>query len=730
MSGLGDSVGGALRGMPWRLLGGSRPRVLLIWLFVAGVYSNSFQAAFQFDDIGNIVENPAIKDLGYFGDFGLARRDLSPWIFGILKNRYVGALTFALDYEVHGLEVFGYHLVNVAIHGWNAAMVYGLVLLLFRTPLLAGVGNRQRTRDMAFFAALLFAVHPLQTQAVTYIVQRYASLVAAFYLAAILCYGAFRLGRGRRKWGWYALALLFSLAAVKTKENAFTLPMALLLFELSFFRTPKRNLLAGLLPFFMVVAIIPLSMKGKGVATVLLDEGIHSRSTYFWTQLVVLVKYLAMLIVPMGQNIDHDVALRASPFVVDVLLCGALLVALATAGVVSLKRAGKERPELRVVGFGILWFFLTISVESSIIPIPNVMFEHRVYLPSVGFFVAFCVGLFAWAEGGGRERNRFRFRLVVGFLGLAVLVLGAVAYGRNAVWRTPVTLWADAARKSPGKPRPHNNLANAYLDQGRLDEAIREFKVALSLDPGHESARIGLARAFGEKGMTTEAEALLGWSLRRAPDSVEARITLGNSLQKKGFWKEACGQYRLAVEAGPAHAGALYNLAVCRRELGAVGEALEDLKESVRLNGDFAPARLLLGELHAARGEVDRATMEYEAVLRLEPDNASAHLALGTLYGPRGQLDRALEHLEAAVRLDPGNFQVRNNLGTAYFMQGRLEDAIEQYRQGILLEPDNFEAHYNLYLIYTRKGEAEKAARHLQEARKIRSAALEADSSK
>ncbi|HET6464341.1 MAG TPA: tetratricopeptide repeat protein, partial [Nitrospiria bacterium] len=219
--------------------------LLLIGLIAPLIYSNTFSASFHLDDAQNIVDNPKIKHLASLLDFS--------------GSRYVGFLTFALNYRFGGLSLFGFHLVNLMIHMTNGILVYILIRLLFQAPRLAPQpAFAAAPPAIALCTALLFVVHPLQTQAVTYIVQRFASLASLFYLLTVVCYLRWRLcpPESKRRSLWYAAAFLMTLLAMKTKEITFTLPAMLLLLEFVAFGPPTRKQWIGLIPFFLTLPLI------------------------------------------------------------------------------------------------------------------------------------------------------------------------------------------------------------------------------------------------------------------------------------------------------------------------------------------------------------------------------------------------------------------------------------------------------------------------------------------
>ena len=428
------------------------PLIIIAVGFLA--YCNTFQVPFVFDDDFNIVTNPAIRNFTLFPDIFV--RNLGA------PHRPVGYFTLALNYRLHGLDVTGYHIFNLGVHLINALLVYVLVRLTFRTPWFGDRPEDQRPGSetvIALFAALIFVAHPVQTQAVTYIIQRLASLATFFYLLSLVSYVKARLVQIRQPKGavvglvaWYLLALSAAFLAMKTKEIAFTLPVMALCYELIFFRGPVVRRLAGLLPIMLTMMVIPLTlMRGGNSPLALIDEVGEvtrvltpvSRMDYLLTQFRVIVTYFRLLVFPVDQRLDYDYPVFHSLFSVEVFVSFLLLAALAGCAAVLLVRAtsGKaaNQGRSRFISFCILWMFIAFSIESSIIPIADVIFEHRIYLPSIGFCM---VAAFL-------ATTYLPSRVGVPLLVCAVVLLGGATFKRNLVWGDEVRLWLDNLAKSP-----------------------------------------------------------------------------------------------------------------------------------------------------------------------------------------------------------------------------------------------------------------------------------------
>jgi Flp pilus assembly protein TadD len=620
---------------------------LVIFVVGALAYSNALHGEFVFDDDGSIVSNEVVHDLGAFLGSGDGYRSL--------PNRVVGNVTLALNYAAGGLDPTGYHVVNVAIHLLNALLVWALVLATFRTPWLRRSAIAPSAGAVALAAALLFVAHPLQTQAVTYVVQRFTSIATTFYLLAALAYARFRLaqegGRARAPAvAWYALALLSALLAMRTKEIAFTLPFAIALYELAFLEGRWQRRVAWLAPILATAIIIPLTLLSlSGSAGQVLSDVTEvtkvqtdmSRLDYLRTELAVVATYLRLLVLPVGQNLDWDYPIYRSFLAPRVAASGLLLLALAAAAVVlwggPVARWTRRTldPATRLVAFGIAWFFLALSVESSVIPIIDVIFEHRVYLPSVGFFVAVAT---LGALAARRLAPARADRALVAAAAVVALVLGVATFARNEAWATEIGLWTDGVAKSPAKSRPHDSLGLALAKKGREAEAIAEFEEAIRLDPAAVKPRNNLGVALAKVGRVPDAERVLRAAIAVQPDHPEAWYNLGRlDLISLGRLDEAAAAFQRAIALRPAYPEAYANLAATWNSLGRYPETVRLLEGGAALVRRQPHAHFNLGLAHAMLG--DRAAAERELVILrgLSPELAgqlAAAYAERTPLGP------------------------------------------------------------------------------------------------
>ncbi|MFU8858104.1 MAG: tetratricopeptide repeat protein [Deferrisomatales bacterium] len=576
-----------------------------IVLLGALAYANSLGVPFVFDDLESIVQNEVIRDLRNYLPGGSG--------YDFLFRRWISYFTFALNYRLGGLDVAGYHLFNLAVHLGSALLVYALVRQLFRTPHLSGGRLSARAGAAALLAALFFVAHPVQTQAVTYVVQRLASLCALFYLSAVVLYGEARLrlerhwhGETRRGGALLLLGASFAsaLLAMHTKEIAFTLPFAALLVEASFFRGPWRRRALALLPLFVTLVSIPVSIflveRFSGESLQELAQTQNLPRDYLLTQFRVLVTYLRLLALPVGQHVDYHYPLYTSFLAPPVLLSFLFLSALVALTLCVFWRSRPadavgpsadsgsvgEAPEWRLISFGVLWFFLTLAVESSFVPIEDAIFEHRLYLPSVGPAAALGVAVLLASR---RTAAWFGGRLPLITAAAAIAALTAATWQRNAVWQTEIGLWEEAARRSPGKARNWYNLGTYLTDADRVEEAVAALTRAVEIDPEYADAWHNLGRAY--------------LVLNRSSDAVPPLQT--------------------AVRLNPQLDNAILNLAVALTHSRRFDETVALLERHRRRAPDWPELYLQLGIAYAGAGDLAAARHQLATLRRLGP-----HLAL------------------------------------------------------------------------------------------------------
>lgn len=569
--------------------------VFLILFVGILAYSNTLHVPFVLDDRVSIVENHVIKSLsGFFADNAG---------FHYNPRRFVGYLSFALNYRLGGLDVTGYHILNLAVHLVTSLLAYFLIILTFKTPALEKSLLAKSAPLIAITASLLFVAHPVQTQAVTYISQRFASLATMFCMLACTLYVSARikLSNNDYKPKWQPVVLfLFTplavIAAMFTKEIAFTLPILLAGYDLFFFHGSVKRKFITLMPFMLSILIIPAFMLntgiplGKMLADLDLKLNVYSelsRSDYFLTQLSVVATYVRLLFLPVNQNLDYDYPLFHSLFTLKLLWPILLLSGLTVISIICFIRSSRSSdPALRLIAFGIGWFFVTLSIESSIIPIVDVIFEHRLYLPSIGIFMAIAAGLVIVF------RNRMTALTVV--VATAALLLLIATWRRNLVWHDELSLWQDTVNKSPNKARPHNNLGEALREKGRLAEAMQQVEIAVKLNPKSAEAQSNLGAAFLDQGDIVKALEHFHTAAKLNRNLYVPQYNLGIIAFKQKQWLEAIDRFSAALKINPDVAEAHNHLAVAYAEINKLDPAVAHFKEAVRLQPNKSEYRVNL----------------------------------------------------------------------------------------------------------------------------------------
>jgi len=495
-------------------------------------YLPGLNTPFQFDDVKRIVGQAPVENL-----------DLTA-IFQYSKSRFFLYLTLALNYHFGGYNVFGYHLVNLVIHLISSMLVFALSLIVFNSPGLKNQALSQNSRLLAFFSSMIFALHPLQTESVTYVWQRAESMTGMFYLLAIFLYAKFRLsepGRPGKNKGvlFYAACILSIIFCSFTKPNSVTLPIAILLFEACFLSRDIRDFkgsLKHLAPVLLFV-LLPVALA-KFDAGENKDVGMRFTSyymPYYYTKLRVLANSLRMMIVPINQTIEHDFAWSVSLVnPVSTLYSAIILLSLALAGVLSFRR----RP---LIAFGVIWFYLTLSV-TTILFLDDLFFEHYLYLPLFGFSLV----LPALAA---EIANNFRLDKKWPAICLIIL-LAAYSYGtysRNLVWKTEVSLWEDAVKKAPLKARAHYTLGVYYFREHRNKEALREYELSLKLKPEYPEAYYRLGEYYFASGAIDRAIYNYKKALDLNPDFFEAYVNLGSAYMGSGQHRDAAICFKNAL---------------------------------------------------------------------------------------------------------------------------------------------------------------------------------------
>jgi Flp pilus assembly protein TadD len=602
--------------------------VLLLVAAALAAYHNTFSVPFLFDDDEAIVNNPSLRQLWPPGEMLLGGQEAGMTGHG----RPVVNLTLALNHAVSGTAVGSYHAVNLLIHALAGLVLFGLVrrtLRLYQWQAVrhgvqpVGRGLSPTSLDLsgvkpdllALLTALFWLVHPLQTESVTYIVQRAESLAGLFYLLTL--YGFVRMTEepetrnlkpeGEANRFWQGISVGCCLLGMGSKEVMVTAPLLVLLYDRTFVAgsfaaawRQRRGYYLLLASTWLPLAWLVAGTGGRGDSAGF-DTTVPVGS-YLLTQSAAVVHYLRLTVWPHPLVLDYgtEVVKQFSTVWWQALLLAGLALATGWALV--------RRPWLGFIG---VWFFALLAPSSSIVPVATqTMAEHRMYLALAAPAVLAALGLFAGLGRHGRW---------LGALLAVALLAGTIR--RNGDYASRLGIWTDTVTKIPGNARARNNLAIELSAAGRTDEAEAQFREALRLEP----------------------------------DRTDARTNLGNELLRQGRGAEAIAEYEQVLRAKPDDVLALGNLGVALLQAGRLTEARTRYEQLLAIDPTDASAQGNLGYLLLQAGQPAEALDHYERAARLLPGDATAQLNVAVALAQAGRTREALEQCESVLRLDPGS---------------------------------------------------------------------------
>jgi len=679
-----------IKSLPKKILS---PLIIFLFLLLGFlIYSNTFNVPFVLDDGMNIERNYHIRMRT------LNLESIANVFRGkVLWNRPLLKLSFAINYYFGRYSLPGFHGVNILLHVITGSLFF---LFLYTTLKL----NNKNSHDslslpklnpifISFFAVLIWFVHPLCTQSVTYISQRMNSLVSLFYILSLWLYTQGRMvqekqsrtsskaAKGARRkilkspYIWFTASALSGICALLSKEIAATLPF--IIYEWYFFQNVSREWLRQKIKWIMGAVII---FAGFGVINLLVIANpiekinkIYSTLDYtlmqaYLTEFRVIIYYLGLIFFPHPSrlNIDYDFSYSIS--LIDpltTLLSLGLILGLIGAGIYLAKRdplftravnptqvSFSEKGisflhDGKLLSFCIFWYFGNFAVEFLAIPLfspQEIIFDHRTYLPSM--LVSLLVVIVIWRIS---QQNRMAALL---FCTIA-LVFSVWTYQRNIVYQDPDLLWAQSAERSKNNSRPYHNLGASYAEKGQLDKAMQQYSKALGIDPDAADTLDHMGQVLIQKGKPDEAIKYFTRALSNMPQYVEAHIHLGNTLAGQGQIQEALDHFNMAISINPGYAQTYSQLA----------------------------------NVLASQGQINEAFWHYERALQIDPEDANTHYNFGNTLQSRGQIGLAQEHYYKALKINPEDIDSRNNLAVTMMQLGKFQQAVSEFEKILKINP-------------------------------------------
>lgn len=652
---------------------------LLIVLAVIAVYSNNLRGDWLYDDYADILGNQSIQKIwplkAHFlqtikGETGVHPRPL------------VG-LTFTLNFLLGHNDPFVFHLTNVAIHALASLFLFDLL----RQTLRRGADQTPCSANLlAFMIALLWGIHPLQTESVAYITQRYESIMGLFVLLTLLC--VTRGAQARHGRGWTMAAALFCLFALASKEVAVSLPILALLYDRTFLTGSFRGAWRARRPLYLTLGVTwalfawnQSHVAGRHFAGFELP---WTWWQYAINQPAVILHYLRLAVWPHPLILDYlwQPATSVLPLLPGFLVVGILLVTT----VVALIRN-------TWMGFLGAFFFLVLAPTSSVLPILDLAVEHRMYLPLAPVIVCIVVGAQFLTT---RLTTRYSAlahpaRLAMLACGASfVALLGSLTYLRNDDYRSSLSIWMDTVIKRPNNPRAHANYAHALQRAGNIDEAIAQARFAVKL----------------------------------APSNVTMRGNLGAYLEEKGLREEAIQAFEEAIRLDPRDPRPWVNLGEIYIRMKDFTRAETCLKKALALDSTSAQAHFEMGNLLVQIGDAEKAMVHYREAMRLQPGFSLSHWGAGNLLLKQGRKPEALQELEAYIGLEMAPNRAERVVGQVLLKHGHIDEAYDYWRRTIQRDPADVQS--MLILSWSLATHPNAAARNGAEALKLAEAALRA----
>jgi Tfp pilus assembly protein PilF len=603
----------------------------IILLLTTMVYANSIHNDFtNWDDLSLVVENPAIRSLSIDNLIEIftpkAGKTYQP----------VRVLSYAIDYYLWKLNPLGYHLGNIVLHGFSAVILYFLLASLLNQ--IRSESSLESNRIIALLASLLFAVHPVNVEAVTWISSRKYGLLAFFYFSSLYFYSKHS-EKGRYHRIYYALSVVSYVLSLLSSPFSVTLPAILFLYDYCRIRDINPyNIIKSRLLSYLPYIVLSISQfvilwnsftTTPGPAPAIKSHEINNIFYTFLTMLRVLYDYMKNLIFPFWLNnmyVDHTSTSLLEYKVILSLLVISLLI-----GILFFQVRAGYKVNLFCLG----WFVFTWLPVSNIIPISTKMADRYLYLPAVGLFLLFSLAVYNTSH---RWFSRKAKQLVtVPLIAFLVFSLAYLSIDRNRVWANSQTLWEDSLRKAPAYWVPHMNLGLTMAQQGRIEEALSYYRESLRLNPNSVHTHNNLGVVLLERGQIGDAIGHFVAALRLKSDYAETHNNLGVAMFRQGQFDRATAHYR----------------------------------EALRLDPDFGKAHNNLGNVLVEKGQFDEAIFHYSMALKAKAHYPEAHNNLGVALAQLGKLNEAIVQFKEALRLKPDYTQASTNLDLALSMVGK-----------------------------------------------------------
>ena len=663
----------------------------ILTIITALFYWPSLSYPFQFDDLANITKKFAIRSDNPLTKIFTHTRWMADWL-----NR--------INFEMERFEPFYYRLFDLIIHITAGIILFYLILTLVKKLDKKNFLFKNSTL-ISFMTAGLFLLHPVQTQTISYVIQaRLEGLATLFVLAILLVLiNALTTKKVVFKIILFGLAGILSLLSFGTKEIVVIIPLLLLLCDWFFISRNNWQSLKtrvvyhiGFALFFYLlffgrfmnisfftraISLKMVTANNRGNILTTHAQNVIKPLEFFISEFKVIIHYLWMFIVPSIISVEYDWKLSTSFFAAD-----SFFPFLAVALIFSTALYTTIKKKYSFIGFGLLWFFISIAPRTTIIPSPELLCDYKTYLASVGWLFILAtaiVYLSKYLLNALKNTVKLKYSAVtqLAVLTLILLPIGTGAYFRNTVWRTSVEFWGDIVEKAPLKARGHNNYGVSLSEAGQIDKAIIHYKKAISLDRYYSDPLSNIAVAYSFKNETDKAINALRMALSINPNYPEAFNNIGTFLLQKKEYENAEHALNNAIKLRPHYGKAYYNKGRLYMEKGEKEKAWTFFKKATEGDLDTPEGFYTLGQLSINMKKFDEAVNAFENIIKRGTNNPGIYFNLANSYYMLEQYDKAQSIYETLVRNNPQESRYLYNLAETHMVKNELEQALALFKK-------------------------------------------------
>ncbi|MDD5449982.1 MAG: tetratricopeptide repeat protein [Candidatus Omnitrophica bacterium] len=587
------------------------------------VYSNALNGEFVCDDEFIVKDNIFIKNWSNSLKVFTTDNVINPGE-GVTRKyvlyRPMQMLTYMMDYSLFGRDAAGYHLTNILLHILAVLCLYWFISILFADPPL-----------LAFFTSILFLVHPLHTEVVTYISTRSDSLGLLFVLLCLIFY----LKQIHVKSvAIYFLTLLSYVLALLSRENSLILCALLLLYHYAFKKKiliPQFFSILGISSLYILfrTVVLKISIANPAYGTVIAER--------LPGMFVAITNYIRLLLLPFGLHMEYGdkmFSFSHPQSILGITILSSLLI-----------YGFSQRTKQRLIFFSVFWFFIALIPVSNIYPLNAYMSENWLYLPSIGFFL-----ILGWVLSSLYKIKGSRLPAVLFITGLLALY-SYLTIRQNTYWKTPRTLYERTLKYAPDSSLACNNLGMIYRNLGKKEEAISLYKKAITANPGYLEAYLNLGVIYGDSGRYEEAIAMYEKAIELNPNCIDAYYNIGRAYNSLGKYTDAVTQFKKALEINPGFEQIYNNLAFSCSALGKTEEAIGWLKKALEIKQDSASTYNNLGNIYNSIGRYQEAVPLLKKAIALNSNLAVAYNNLAVSYYNTQQYDLAVQYCDRAIGL-------------------------------------------------------------------------------